>query len=1157
MLKYLISFELKFYWGQASFRAALIIFLGLGLLLSSARLGGDQVWHNGSFPISQLLALMSLGVIFAVMIFAGQGVLRDVEHRFEGVLFTTPLTHFQFLVSRFVGLFLASMLAFLPCVLGMALGHLFLAAAESVGPFQPLYYVWATLFLVAPNILLIVAVLFTTTCLTRSSRITQICGVLLYVLYWADSVLGNSPMIAGASYLPSESVGLASLIEPFGMVGLFEQTRFWTVEQKNQQFLALTGNLLLNRLLWTGLSLCIFALGYRLFSFRTNANPSPVPKEESAPSKPKALPIPVLQPEWGGLWWWRALVARVRLECSFHFRSVIFVLLVLLWSFLVIMNLSDSVIGELRVPLQPYIGLVLGDLIDPLLKLGSLVIVLFTCESYWNESRRNIEGILGAMPPPPGMMVLGKFLSMLVFIAVFVGLTAILCLVFFLVQQQVPKDFGAVLLLFPYAGIPLVWVVALTLFLQTLVNNRFVGLGLGFLVLVLGTGLLLKGILVWDQPYLRFAFVPNWVYSPQAGVFYAPVFWGYTLYWSCIALILLGLACWDRRLPFRFSSLLTWRRCWLLAPLLLMVFSGLMVYRATHRGSVPINPRVRENWMAEYEQTHADWLGLPAPQLAEVGLDLELFPDQRRASFVIHGRWENLGPTALESLPIWVDPQLALAYLTVDGTACTDWDTWGHCLYPLETPLQPGESIPFQMQASFESLGFRGLNAEAYVTAKASYLEMDKFLPRFGFQSQYLLEDQVARTKHGLPIDPQQVPAQSQMWLPLNLKVTAPKAQTVVAPGLCVERIDQDNRQIWVFTSSEPVPVAWGIACGEYESAQFELGDLVLNTYIFRGHEANLPEMVEGFQTGYPTFASSFEALNLKQINLAELAAYSDRFGGTSYWGLVYGVENRVFLLDQTRSERSVAYRMMAHELSHFWWGKRIDPLDQPGARLLTEGLAMYSEMMLYQEKFGLSGTLDFLDLTDDLYFYFRGYEKNEPALDRVGFQPFVYYFKGAHVFHTLFQVVGSERMNEALRKLLSAHGYPNQAGASDLIEVLLEVAPDQEDRIRELLQQVVTYQIRAENLVVQPLADQFQISCDVYFERRAENGLAENSSSEVEVGFFADGQDVPYRLETVSIQTGINRLSWTFKQLPNRLVVDPRRLFLDPERADQVLTLD
>ena len=67
----------------------------------------------------------------------------------------------------------------------------------------------------------------------------------------------------------------------------------------------------------------------------------------------------------------------------------------------------------------------------------------------------------------------------------------------------------------------------------------------------------------------------------------------------------------------------------------------------------------------------------------------------------------------------------------------------------------------------------------------------------------------------------------------------------------------------------------------------------------------------------------------------------------------------------------------------------------------------------------------------------------------------------------------------------------------------------------------------------------------------------ARTQQGNIEVIFKREPSTGPYRLETVSVNPGVNRLSWTLNQLPHRLVVDPRRLFLDPERGDQTLFLD
>ena len=52
------------------------------------------------------------------------------------------------------------------------------------------------------------------------------------------------------------------------MSSFFELTRYWTIAEKNNRLVPLTGALLLNRALWIAAAVVLCAIAYRFFSFR-------------------------------------------------------------------------------------------------------------------------------------------------------------------------------------------------------------------------------------------------------------------------------------------------------------------------------------------------------------------------------------------------------------------------------------------------------------------------------------------------------------------------------------------------------------------------------------------------------------------------------------------------------------------------------------------------------------------------------------------------------------------------------------------------------------------------------------------------------------------------------------------------------------------------
>lgn len=256
MLMHLIGFEIRWCAKQWVFRISLVVFLLLGVVLSVAPFGaGGHI--NAPIGIAMGLALLSLNGLFSVTLLAAQGALRDRDTRMEPLIFATPVSRFDYLVSRFVGLVACSLLAILPAAVGLVVGHLWLSDRSLMGPVIVSPYLWAVWVLMIPNIFMCCSVLFASAIATRNALTTYIIGVALYIAYWAASMMADSPLMAQSSpYAPSDTHP-AILFEPFGIIGILDAVRFWTVEQKDQWLIPMTTPLLLNRLLWMGLSLSL------------------------------------------------------------------------------------------------------------------------------------------------------------------------------------------------------------------------------------------------------------------------------------------------------------------------------------------------------------------------------------------------------------------------------------------------------------------------------------------------------------------------------------------------------------------------------------------------------------------------------------------------------------------------------------------------------------------------------------------------------------------------------------------------------------------------------------------------------------------------------------------------------------------------------------
>ena len=108
---------------------------------------------------------------------------------------------------------------------------------------------------------------------------TIIAGTLLYslaVVFRSNIVSFVGAMLILVFYVVSqgftadlEKEWLANILDPFGFQPLGTLSKYKTIDEKNLYATALSGQFLINRLIWVGLSLVLLLFMYSKFSFNT------------------------------------------------------------------------------------------------------------------------------------------------------------------------------------------------------------------------------------------------------------------------------------------------------------------------------------------------------------------------------------------------------------------------------------------------------------------------------------------------------------------------------------------------------------------------------------------------------------------------------------------------------------------------------------------------------------------------------------------------------------------------------------------------------------------------------------------------------------------------------------------------------------------------
>lgn len=124
MFSQLLRFEAQYQLKQRAFLLFSVLFLFFGFQLGRQNYGRGTTIYNTSEAISEITGIFTLGSVFIIMFFVISGVLRDKQYNMQSIVFSTSIKKRYYFLSRFLGVFTVSTLAFSLFLLGLSLIHI-------------------------------------------------------------------------------------------------------------------------------------------------------------------------------------------------------------------------------------------------------------------------------------------------------------------------------------------------------------------------------------------------------------------------------------------------------------------------------------------------------------------------------------------------------------------------------------------------------------------------------------------------------------------------------------------------------------------------------------------------------------------------------------------------------------------------------------------------------------------------------------------------------------------------------------------------------------------------------------------------------------------------------------------------------------------------
>lgn len=1059
-----LSFELRRLARHPAFAASLLLLGGGALTLVATGFGPRTVLITAPYLQTQSLGMLTLVAIFVLTFFVAHAALGDSESKMQELLFATPLTRGAWFAGRCSAVILAGFATMIVAAIVLVVAPSFVAVDPArVGPMEFGGALWALLVIVLPNLILIGAILFTAAALSGSSTVTAVAGIGIWALFWVTALLVDSPLLAGTAPPSAEALARAAVLDPFGLSAFFEQTRYWTPDERNTRLMSFTGRLLINRVLWLSIAAGLLIVAARRMAPRSRAARTtmrPAPRDV-APALPSHAThaISALR-AWAT---WRRLTAH---EVRTALRSWAFVVLVLFWMMVAgIEILSEVTSGEYGSRLLPTTAIVVDRLLQPLGLLGMIVLLYFAGDIVWRDRVSGMHALTDATPAP-ALARLGSQLTALLMLPMVLLVTGLgvglgIQVAFGHIEWRPMVLLGTAW----YAGLPLLLFGVGVFTLQVIIPNRWVAMMAGIVLALAGSGEM-PGV---SHPMLRFAAFPLAGYSDFDGFGASPhSFLAFAAWWTSIAMLLL-VAAWALRHhghDLSFRRRLRGATAALGRPgfavgavaLLCATVSGAQLANALARTTRFADRAAVLNWRAGYERTYRHFHGRAQPAATALTLNVVLTPGEARAETRGTLTLVHQGTEPLDTILLNLPRDIRSASFTVSGNHVVSIDSVNQvALVALHPAMHPGESLELTFAHTLDRGGVHASVPPRDITGNGTVLMHPQLVPAVGYRPQQEIVDPRERGQVGLTTTATPWPTAEQAaqlasepsWLMMDVTIGTDPDQVALAVGDLTAQWDSGGRRWFRYTTPHPVTPVAAIISARYAKHVAQAHGTTVEVWHLAEHAVNVKQIAQAALTSISTLSARLGPMPDSLLRIVELPRWSG-FGAFALRGMVLFPEHRGFLLDARPGGVDLLLRRVAHEVAHQWWGHLVEPPQAEGSVLLVESLAKDAEQVVVGAVHGAAGVDAILAYDEDRYLVGRADAgADEPALERLTDEPWLYYGKGSLMMHALRAELGDTSVDAALRSVIAGHrGSGGVATAPVLRTALLQHAATAADTI-------------------------------------------------------------------------------------------------------------
>jgi len=1150
---------------------------------------GEKINANAPVVIDAFFAAINnyIGIILLVAI-VGNVVLKDFRTNTYTMIFTTPVSKFDYLFGRFSAALFVTLLILTAPAFGMMAGY---ASPwinhDRIGTFMLLPYVTAYWQTIIPNAIFDGAIFFAVSLIARD----------IFVIWLSLIIFFVATGVSNSFFGSLEKQTVAALVDPMGNFAKRTISKYWSTYDKNHLNYKLTGLFLINRIIWLSMAVIVWIIGYSYFSFTSSPRRLFFKKIKLADSSkltfvpvffnrntlPKVARSFTIGSNLRSLWGLSVNECRTLLRNTYFRIILLFGMLFLFLVSLQIGKLYDTTTYPVTYEVIEYFG-------GTFQIFMVILTIMFSGELVWRARDFRMSNILDSLPVPNWVFYVSKLTGLMFMQVILLGIIMVCGIIVQLFNGY--TNFEILLYIQYLFGFRILdlWMLAIVaIFVQNLVNNKF----LGYFIVAL--------FYFWNSTFAIIVLKSNLlVFTSDPGIFYSDMnrfghavfpYFIFKAYWGAFTLCLAALSSmlWARgsefSLKLRFADTRNKANnpSWLVFTLGLVIFIGCgsFIYYNTNVTNKFKTDFQQEEEQATYERTFKKYEKIPQPKITDVLLNVDLYPEKlglhASGSYIL----KNKSAKPIDSVHVIMRSSIKINTLQFSRPArlvLNDSDV-AYRIYKLSQPLQPGDTLSLAFNVDMITKGFKqnftGLSTPVY---NGTFVNNNGFLPAIGYDSRIELSDNNQRKKHKLgyrrtanPISDTEA-YQRNLFVPdadfitFEATVSTVPDQIAVAPGYLQREWTENGRRYFHYKMDSKIMNFYSFLSARYTVKKEMWNNISLEIYYQKGHEYNLPRMFNGFKKSLQYYSTNFSAYQHKQVRILEFPRYSSF--AQSFPNTIPFSEGIGFIAnvdDSSKENVDYPFYVTAHEVAHQWFAHQVIGADVEGSNMLSESLAQYGAIMVLEKEYGEERLRKFLHIEMDKYLTGRSNdaEKEKPLAYVDAGQGYILYQKGGIIMHALNKYLGEDSMNHAVKRFIDRYAFqgPPYPTTLDFLAALrLSTADSLQYFITDAFQKITIYDNKVDSVKANKSGNSYVVDLTLetkkfYADTSGKETLAP-SNDYIEIGIFRNKSTL-LRIDKYKLKGGIIELSIPVNEKPYKVVIDPRMLLIDKKLDDNEMKFD